>query len=345
MIKAIFRPYGRGMSKIISLMIILPIVLSGCAGMAPKTTTVNYFPECYAPIAKLREEQKKFVTNVAAGALIGAVIGAGVGLALGGARGAIIGTGAGALAGGLMGYATAKQNKIKNDKERRASIASDIDGDISSMDSIAMASALSRKCYSDQFDIELAKFKNGEISKQEFSQRAGEIISGLNEIATLVKSSYAGANDKLTQYQNAVDAEYNKDGQTPPKLVAEKRVVPEPPKPAPIPTPKKKTSKNKGSKKQEEEQAVQPVQEQPQAPALPEGSTLEGGTKRCDIMAGIRDDLKNESDVTTAKAGDCLRITQEVTAQMKSDAPPPGKEFSMQQHPMMVGGFEQVAQA
>lgn len=340
MFNGFLRPWGLGLSRAFSLLLVLPIVLSGCGGLAPKTTTVNYYPTCYAPIAKLREEEKKFATNVAAGVIIGTVIGAALGAAVGGARGAIIGAGLGAGTGGLLGYAKAKQDKIKNDRERRASISKDIDGDISSMDSIALAAAASRQCYSDQFDIELSKFKQGQMSKEEFKQRAGEIIGGLNEVASLVKSSYSGADQKLSQYKNAMDAEYKKDGQTPPQLTAEKRVKPAPvavSEPAPVPDKKSKSAKKSASKKPVE-QTVEPAP-QPQAPALPDGQALDGGAKRCNIMAGIRDELKTESDVTTAKASDCLRITQEVTTQMKSDLPLSGSTLTLFV-PHQTGQFE-----
>lgn len=329
--------------KGMAMALLLPLLLNGCAGLPAKSTQVEYYPACYAPISKLREENKKFASTVAAGVIIGGLIGAGLGLALGGGRGAGAAIGAlGGMAGGaLAGYALAKQQQIKDDQARRASIAVDIDGDISSLDSIALAAIQSRQCYTAQFDTELARYKAGEIGKAEFLSRAREIVSGLNEIAALLKSSESGAQDKLLQYKAAVDAEYKKAGQEAPPLIAEKRLQPEPaPAPAPEPEPAAKPGhKRKGKPKPAKTEAVpektapSPTQAEAKAQAvtqlaprapLPETNSLEGGAKRCDVMAGLRDELKTESDLAVAKASDCQRITQEINLEMKTQWLPGG---------------------
>ncbi len=351
------RMYRQLLGKGVALALILPLLLNGCAKLAPKTTQVNYYPACYAPINKLREENKKFASTVAAGIIIGGLIGAGLGLALGGGRGVSAGIGAlaGAAGGAALGYAIAKQKQIKDDQQRRASIAGDIDLDISSMDSIALASIQARQCYTSQFDLELARYKGGEIGKAEFLERAKEIVSGLNEIAALLKSSESGSQDKLLQYKAAVDSEYKKAGEQAPPLVAEKRVeAASTPAPAPEPEPAhKRKSKTKGKTKKakaDQEQTVTPQPAAASSPAsqtaakadagqkaaqcaplsrpayqpLPEGQSLEGGAKRCDVMAGLRDELKTEGELATAKASDCQRITQEISLEMKSEWLPGG---------------------
>jgi len=302
----------------LALGLILPLLVSSCAGMAKQTTKVNYYPDCYDPIAKVREEHKDFVKNVAggmiAGAVLGAIAGAAIGAATGGARGAAIGAavggGAGLAAGGLLAYSQAKKKQFKNDQARRASISKDIDDDAAAMDSIALAGTMASKCYKEQFDLARAEFLAGRMSKVEFTARTQEIADGLKEIAQLMGKSYDEGDKRLAQYKAAIDEEAKKDGKpVQDKLTARDKNGPAQPATEPEDQPKpKKTAK----KVPEGAQQIQPAQPQADTVAqqTPVAESVEGNYMRADYAEQSKVNLKTAQS-TNQEIDSYIRQTAE----------------------------------
>ena len=246
-----------GRLGIVSL-VMAGLLLSGCASQyGPQTTVVQYYPECYAPIAKLREEEKQFVKNVAAGAIIGALAGAAIGGAIGGGRGALAGAGAGLLVGAGVAAALTKYKQVQDDRERRSYLSRDMAAEAATLDRVGLSAAMAAKCYREHFDQLLAEYSAGGMSKEVFQARALEIISGLNEIATITKSFNGEANLRLQQYQAMLVDEAKKDNTELPPMQAIPLEQPAPPAPAPQVKAKhgKASTKHKTQKKKAETEA------------------------------------------------------------------------------------------
>lgn len=231
----------------------LVIFASGCAqhNIAPQTTTVAYYPECYQPIDALRKDNDNTTTSTVIGSVTGAVLGGIVGaLTTGKVSGALIGAGAGAVAGGAIGYASARQKAITDARARYESYVTDISTDISKLDQITLAAKASTACYEQQFDKLTVQFKEKQISTEEYKLRYAEIRSGLSEASAMLGATYNNAKSNEEQYQAALDDEAKKAGVPVPdatRIKANAQTVAEA-APAPAPEPaktKKKTSKTK----------------------------------------------------------------------------------------------------
>lgn len=230
-------------------LVMASLLLAGCASQyGRQTTVVQYYPECYAPIAKLRAEEKQFVTNVAAGAVIGALAGAVLGGAIGGGRGALIGAGAGLVAGAGVAAALTKYKQVKDDRQRRAYLSRDMAAEAATLDRVGLSAALASKCYREHFDQLLADYGAGYMSREEFQARALEIISGLNEIATITKSFNGEANLRLQQYQAMLTEEARMENMDLPPIEAVPMDEYAPP-PPPITTPRRQKKKKRAVKK------------------------------------------------------------------------------------------------
>lgn len=193
--------------KTVAMVLLMTMMLSACATLAPQTAKVNYFPTCYNPIAKVREEHKNFTKTVVVSTAVGTVAGALIGYLVGGNRGAIAGAAAGAIAGGGGAYYVKKKEQMQNDEQRRASIASDIDIDTSALDSITLAAIQARKCYREQFTLAISDYKSGRLTKEEVQNRVDEIVGALNEIETIMNTTNQEADKKYKEYQKAIDEE------------------------------------------------------------------------------------------------------------------------------------------
>lgn len=195
------------------------LLLSGCASQyGRQTTVVQYYPECYAPIAKLRAEEKQFVKNVATGAVVGALAGAAIGAALGDWRGALVGAGAGLVVGAGVAAALTKYKQVKDDRERRSYLSRDMAAEAATLDRVGLSAALASRCYKQQFDLLLADYNAGAMSREVFQARALEIISGLNEIAVITKSFNGEAAVRLQQYQDMLVTEAQRDNMVLPPM-------------------------------------------------------------------------------------------------------------------------------
>lgn len=180
-------------------------LLSGCAAQyAPQTTTVNYYPDCYQPITKLRQSSKDYNKSVVSGAVAGGLIGAVVGLlATGKMEGAAVGAGVGAGVGAVTGYGNAEQERNKE----LASFLAELDGDISGLDNVNAAGRLTLQCYDKSFKSALKDFKAKRMNRAELDARYAEIKAGSAEALTLMNKQADVAREKENSYQAALAEE------------------------------------------------------------------------------------------------------------------------------------------
>ncbi|MDR3363302.1 MAG: hypothetical protein LBO64_10775 [Desulfovibrio sp.] len=187
---------------------------TGCASKyGAQTTKVERYPQCYAPIKQLRDDEtrvaKTTVGSAVGGALLGALIG---GLSTGKVEGAVTGAAVGGIAGGAMGYAAAKQKEIKDQNARMASYLKDLDGDIADLDAVKASAGICIQCYDKEFKALLASYKNGQITKIELDASYQEIKSGIEEARRILGAKLQEADKKDEQYQAAINSELQMAG-------------------------------------------------------------------------------------------------------------------------------------
>ncbi|MDR1776944.1 MAG: hypothetical protein LBR31_03845 [Desulfovibrio sp.] len=190
--------------------------LSGCASKyGAQTTKVERYPQCYAPIKKLREEENSVPKHAAGGAAVGALLGAIIGgLTTGKLEGAVAGGVTGGLSGGALGYASAKQNQTKEQNARMASYLRDLDGDIADIDAVNASARHSLQCYDREFKLLLADYKSGRITKFELEKSYQEIKSGMNEAEHLLGVTLEH-HQKLDAHYEAALADESRSADTP----------------------------------------------------------------------------------------------------------------------------------
>ncbi|MDR0816349.1 MAG: hypothetical protein LBN28_03010 [Desulfovibrio sp.] len=197
------------------LMMTFPLTgLVGCASKyGTQTTKVERYPQCYAPIQQLRDDENRVAKDTAAGAAGGALLGALIGgLATGKVEGAVAGGMAGGLAGGSLAYATSKQNQIKDQNARMASYMKDLDGDIAGLDAATASARASTQCYDKEFKMLVARYKSGNITRIELDKGYQEIKNGLSEADRILGVTLQKAYDREAQYDAALSDEAQKMG-------------------------------------------------------------------------------------------------------------------------------------
>ena len=182
------------------------LLANGCTSKyGSQITEVNHYPNCYAPIAELRADEKNVQTGTGAGAAIGAFMGALVGYAATGkASGAVAGAATGAVVGGLAGYGIAKHKTESDAKVRLANYAEAVGQDVNQMDVATASASKARQCYEAAFDTARADFKNKRISAAEFEARYKEIRSGLLETANILDNISINMTEKDKEYREAL---------------------------------------------------------------------------------------------------------------------------------------------
>lgn len=182
------------------------LLANGCTSKyGSQITDVNHYPNCYAPIAELRADEKNVQTGTGAGAAIGAFMGALVGYAATGkASGAVAGAATGAVVGGLAGYGIAKHKTESDAKVRLANYAEAVGQDVNQMDVATTSASKARQCYEAAFDTARADFKNKRISAAEFEARYKEIRSGLLETANILDNISINMTEKDKEYREAL---------------------------------------------------------------------------------------------------------------------------------------------
>ena len=182
------------------------LLANGCTSKyGSQITDVNHYPNCYAPIAELRADEKNVQTGTGAGAAIGAFMGALVGYAATGkASGAVAGAATGAVVGGLAGYGIAKHKTESDAKVRLANYAEAVGQDVNQMDVATASASKARQCYEAAFDTARADFKNKRISAAEFEARYKEIRTGLLETANILDNISINMTEKDKEYREAL---------------------------------------------------------------------------------------------------------------------------------------------
>ncbi len=178
------------MRHLTNCMIVIMIAFSilACAGRSTPTFNTKYYPDCYDPIDKLCKDEsyQQEIKETVGGAVIGALGGALVGLlATGGDwRGAAAGAVGGAVAGGAAGFFHARYQKIQDQNARLEAYQKDL-GQQADRWGLERASVeKSYQCYRNQMRVLTTSWKNKQISKQAFLDRAAEIKAGVEHINT-----------------------------------------------------------------------------------------------------------------------------------------------------------------
>lgn len=188
------------------------LTLSGCASKyGEQITEVNHYPQCYKPIADLREDENAVAKSTAAGAVGGALLGATIGyLVTGKASGAAAGAVAGGVAGGVAGNVYGKNQQQKRDAQFLARYAQALDADTSSMTRATAAAQVASKCYNEEFRKVADDYRNRRITRKEFDERYKEIRAGLQEISYVLTMRYDDMTQKDQEYQAALLEDYTK---------------------------------------------------------------------------------------------------------------------------------------
>lgn len=183
--------------------------LCGCASKYGKQqTTVVYYPQCYDPIQKLRDDESSTTNQTVGGAALGALFGGVIGaLTTGKVQGALVGAAAGGVAGGVAGNMVAKKRQIADQNARMASYLSDLDGDIAGLDIVSASARTSLQCYDKQFTALIKAYKEKRITRDQLRNMYDEIRSGTREAASLLGSAAAKGRDLENQYQDALQQE------------------------------------------------------------------------------------------------------------------------------------------
>lgn len=185
------------------------LLLAGCGSKyGAQRTQVNYYPECYAPIHELRQEESDFGGTVAFGAILGALLGAAVGAAASqDASGAIIGGVAGAAIGGAGGHAVATNREQENETQRLARYSSELSDDMERVDSAILAARQANRCYDEQYTLALAHYEEGRISRESFGARIEEIRNGVSEAEFILGEISTEIAAKQQHYETALAEE------------------------------------------------------------------------------------------------------------------------------------------
>lgn len=196
-------------NRILAGLALICFMATGCTSKyGPQMTTVNYYPQCYQPISELRQDENSAGTSTAVGAGMGALLGALVGgLATGKAEGAVVGAVAGGATGAVAGNVYGKNQQKKTDQQKVNAYLQQLDGESANMDRATAAAKVATKCYDRQFQQAAAEFKNGQLTRQDFSNRYTEIRSGLEETSRILKLTADKMSEKDAQYQQVLTAE------------------------------------------------------------------------------------------------------------------------------------------
>ncbi len=281
-----------------SCLLLSSFVLGGCASKyGAQTTKVEYYKDCYDPIASLRQSEFMVEKSAATGAVVGGLLGAAAGyLVTGKASGAAVGAAAGAAAGGTYGYVQGKSEKEAGEAERMAYYTSRMDGDISGLDHATAAAQSARECYERQFTVAVSEFKSGNITKDQFRSRYQEISSGMEEASRILGSIADNATQVSKDYQAALDAESQRLGVPPAEV--EKMRQQSAAKVARASTPAQPAKTGKSGKTTAAAKA-------PKAEKLPAGSNMD--KQEAEQLKKLSD-----SDAAMGKAVDNVRAEQKL---------------------------------
>lgn len=182
------------------------LLFSGCTSRyGEQKTRVNYYPQCYEPVAKLRQDENSTGKSTAAGAAGGALLGALIGgLATGKVEGALVGAVAGGAAGAVGGNIYGKSQEKQRDANYLAEYNRQMGAEAASMNRATAAAKLATKCYDQQFKLAVDQFKAGQLTRLELQDRYSEIRSGLEETAFILKDTSVAMAQKDSEYERVL---------------------------------------------------------------------------------------------------------------------------------------------
>lgn len=167
--------------------VVMALCLTSCASKyGPKTTTVNYYPQCYQPVADLRTGEYAAVKAVGAGAAIGVFSSV---LLKRKPSDMLVGTSLGALTSYLSHLASER----------------------ATMDRATAVARTAIECYDREFKQNIAAFKSGKMDNLEFARRYDEIRAGIEETSRILNATSTIMAEKDAQYSQVVAAQSKQD--------------------------------------------------------------------------------------------------------------------------------------
>lgn len=194
----------------LALLLAGSLLLTGCASQyGAQKTKVNYYPQCYQPVAQLRQDENSTGTSTAVGAAGGALLGALIGgLATGKVEGAVAGAAVGGVSGAVAGNIYGKSQARDRDAAYLQAYSRQLGSEAASMNRATAAAKVAAKCYDEQFQLAANQFKAGQITRLDFQDRYNEIRSGLEETSFILNSTATIMAQKDSEYQRALAEQY-----------------------------------------------------------------------------------------------------------------------------------------
>lgn len=194
----------------LALLLAGSLLLAGCASRyGQQKTKVNYYPQCYQPVAQLRQDENSAGTSTAVGAVGGAFLGALIGgLATGKAEGALAGAAVGGATGAVAGNVYGKSQARDRDAAYLQAYSRQLGAESASMNRATAAAKIAAKCYDEQFQLAANQFKAGQITRLDFQNRYNEIRSGLEETSFILNSTATTMAQKDSEYQKVLAEQY-----------------------------------------------------------------------------------------------------------------------------------------
>jgi hypothetical protein len=191
------------------------LALAGCAlpggTTVSQTTKVNYYPQCYQPVAQLRQADQQFSQTMAVNTVLGAAGGAALGGLIGGNwQSALYGAVAGGTAAAVGTYAQARFQQEADDERRALLISNDIYHDSSEMQRAVVAARQANYCYNGAFNQVAGDVRRGTLSREEARLRFAEIDQGQRETAAILAQYGKKANESVQEYRVAVNQQSQK---------------------------------------------------------------------------------------------------------------------------------------
>lgn len=194
----------------LALLLAAGLLFGGCTSKyGAQKTRVNYYPQCYQPVAQLRQDENSTGTSTAVGATGGALLGALIGgLATGKVEGAVAGAAVGGVSGAVAGNIYGKSQARDRDAAYLQAYSRQLGSEAASMNRATAAAKVASKCYDEQFQLAANQFKAGQISRLDFQNRYNEIRSGLEETSFILNSTATTMAEKDSEYQQALAEQY-----------------------------------------------------------------------------------------------------------------------------------------
>lgn len=194
----------------LTLLLAGSLLLAGCASQyGEQKTRVNYYPQCYQPVAQLRQDENSAGASTGVGAVGGALLGALIGgLATGKAEGALAGAAVGGATGAVAGNIYGKSQARDRDAAYLQAYSRQLGAEAASMNRATAAAKIAAKCYDEQFRLAANQFKAGQITRLDFQDRYNEIRSGLEETSFILNSTATTMAQKDSEYQQALAGQY-----------------------------------------------------------------------------------------------------------------------------------------